>query len=87
MDFIQSMILGLVQGLTEFIPVSSTGHLIISRKIMGLPLEGSLSFDAILQLATGLAVVIYFWKDIWQLLITLFNWITRKTQQTLQLTV
>ena len=38
MDFIQSAILGLVQGLTEFIPVSSTGHLILSRKIMGLDL-------------------------------------------------
>jgi len=78
MDFIQSAILGLVQGLTEFIPVSSTGHLIIARKLMGLPLEGSLSFDAILQLATGLAVLIYFWRDIWQLIITFYDWVTKK---------
>jgi undecaprenyl-diphosphatase len=67
MDIFQSIILGLVQGLTEFIPVSSTGHLIIARKLMGLDLYGSLSFDAILQLATGLAVLVYFGKDIWNI--------------------
>jgi len=68
MDFIHSAILGLVQGLTEFIPVSSTGHLIIARKLMGLDLVGTLSFDAILQLATGFAVLIYFWRDIWNMI-------------------
>ncbi len=68
MNFIQSAVLGLVQGLTEFIPVSSSGHLIVARQIIGLPLVGSLAFDAILQLATGLAVLIYFWKDIWNII-------------------
>ncbi len=68
MNIFQSVILGLAQGLTEFIPVSSTGHLIIVRKLMGLDLYGSLSFDAILQLATGLAVLIYFWRDIWNII-------------------
>jgi len=81
MNFIQSAILGLVQGLTEFIPVSSTGHLILTRKIMGLDLVGTLSFDAILQLATGLAVLVYFWKDIWNLIKTLFGWLGQKIGQ------
>jgi len=77
MNFIQAVILGLVQGLTEFIPISSTGHLILMRRLIDLPLEESLSFDAILQLATSLAVLIYFWKDIKNLFIaflSIFNW-------------
>ena len=78
MDFIHSAVLGLVEGLTEFVPISSSGHLIVARKLMGLPLVGSLGFDAIIQLAAGLAVVCYFWKDIWRLIQTFFLVITRK---------
>ena len=78
MDFIHSAILGLVEGLTEFVPISSSGHLIVARKLMGLPLSGSLSFDAIIQLAAGLAVVCYFWRDILNIIIALFAWISKK---------
>ncbi len=60
-------ILGVVQGLTEFLPVSSSGHLIIARDLLGLNAPSGLAVDAVLQLATVLAVVIYFWKDIWRL--------------------
>ena len=73
MDAFSSIFLGLLQGLTEFLPVSSTGHLVILHEFLG---EGTndMAFDAILQLATVLAVIIYFWRDI----VTLINAVTRK---------
>ncbi len=64
------VMLGIVQGLTEFLPVSSSGHLIIARDILHLNTPSGLAVDAVLQFATVLAVVIYFWRDIWQLIKT-----------------
>ncbi|MFA5270157.1 MAG: undecaprenyl-diphosphatase UppP [Patescibacteria group bacterium] len=55
-------ILGLIQGLTEFIPISSSGHLVIVRELMGWADQGNF-FDAILHLATLAAILIYFWRD------------------------
>ena len=60
------IVLGLVQGLTEFLPVSSSGHLVIFQKLFGL--QNSIAFDITVHLATLLAVVAYFWSDIWGLL-------------------
>jgi len=60
------LILGLVQGITEFLPVSSSGHLVIFTKLFGLPTD--LFFDALVHVATALAVVIYFRKDVWNLI-------------------
>ncbi len=56
------ILLGIVQGLTEFLPVSSTGHLILVRETIGL-FDHGLAVDAVLQLATALAVALYFWRD------------------------
>jgi len=64
MSVFESIVLGLVQGLTEFIPVSSSGHLILAREVFGLSSTTALSFDAILQLATVAAVIIYFLRDL-----------------------
>lgn len=61
-DYLQPLVLGLVQGLTEFLPVSSTGHLILVRELFGWEDQG-LAFDVVMHLATLLAVVIYFWSD------------------------
>lgn len=61
-DYIQAAVLGIVQGLTEFIPVSSSGHLILVREVLGWSDQG-LAFDVVLHMATLLAVIIYFWKD------------------------
>lgn len=64
----QAGILGLVQGVTEFLPVSSSGHLIIAREFLRLDDPGNF-FDAVLHLATLLAILIYFRRDWWQMLI------------------
>jgi undecaprenyl-diphosphatase len=68
MNFIDAIILGIVQGLTEFIPVSSTAHLFITSHLLGLPSDNlTFSFNVIIQLGTVLAMLSFFWKDIWQI--------------------
>lgn len=71
MDAWSAAVLGLVQGLSEFLPVSSSGHLILAREFLGLPMENGLAFDAMLHLATALAVILYFWKDLLGLILGL----------------
>ncbi len=66
----EALLLGVVQGLTEFLPVSSSGHLVLMRSLFGITDINPLAFDAVLQLATVLAVVVYFSSDIWQLVQT-----------------
>ena len=65
------IILGFIQGITEFVPVSSSGHLIVVREWLGVALEGSLAFDVMLHLATALAVIVYFHKDLFGVLRTI----------------
>lgn len=60
--YLQAIVLGLVEGLTEFIPVSSTGHLVLVREIFGWKDQG-IFFDMVIQLATLFAVIVYFWRD------------------------
>ncbi len=67
MDVSQSIILGLIQGLTEFLPISSSGHLIILPRIFNWADQG-LAYDAIIHLATGLAIIFVLRKDILQIL-------------------
>ena len=65
MTWIESILLGAVQGITEFLPVSSSGHLVLVRTILETPLSYGLAFDAVLHLATVLAVIVYFWRDLY----------------------
>lgn len=68
MSIIEAIVLGIVQGITEFLPISSTGHVTLAGKFLGLISEENpekwTSFLAIIQLGTLLAIMIYFWKDI-----------------------
>lgn len=69
MDIIKAIILGIVQGLTEFLPVSSSGHLIFFKKLFGLDADTfGLTFDIALHIATLVAVVVVLWKEIVPLL-------------------
>ena len=61
-EIIRSIIIGLVQGLSEFLPISSSGHLVLAPYIFGWDYQG-LSFDVALHLGTTLAVIIFFWSD------------------------
>ena len=63
MNALQAVILGAVQGLTEFLPVSSSGHLVLFQRLFGLR-EGVLVFDIAVHLATLLAVIALFWRDV-----------------------
>ena len=67
MTIFEAIILGLVQGITEFLPISSSGHLILVRDLLNIEVNGALAFDAVLQLATVFAVILYFKNDLWLL--------------------
>ncbi len=72
MTFFHSLLLGIIQGLTEFIPVSSTAHLLIAQYLLGLPADDfAFAFSVLVQLGTLLALIIYFWRD-WLALIKAF---------------
>ena len=73
MSWLQALLLGLVQGLTEFLPVSSSGHLMIVRELLGVDSEGFLDFTVTVHLATVLSTIIVFWKPICKLLAGLFK--------------
>ncbi|WP_421118789.1 undecaprenyl-diphosphate phosphatase [Aquihabitans daechungensis] len=66
MSYVEAIVLGIVQGLTEFLPISSSGHLRIVPELFGWDDPGA-SFTAVIQLGTMAAVVIFFWRDLWRI--------------------
>ena len=73
MDILESIILGAVQGITEFLPVSSSGHLQLAKELLGVELEDNLAFDVTLHAATVLSTIVVLWSEIWAILKGLFT--------------
>ena len=73
MDTLQAILLGIVQGITEFLPVSSSGHLQIAKELLGVQLEENLTFDVTLHAATVLSTIVVLWSQIRRLLTGLFS--------------
>ena len=77
MNVVQAVVLGVVEGVTEFLPVSSTGHLLITEKLLGLEQGNDLiGFTAVVQVGAILAAVVFFSKDILALVTALFGGLT-----------
>ena len=73
MDWIQALILGLIQGLTEYLPVSSSGHLELANAMLGVEIEENLTFDVTLHVATVLSTLVILWSEIDWILKGLFK--------------
>jgi undecaprenyl-diphosphatase len=80
MTIIQSIILGIIQGLTEFLPISSSGHLVIAPYLLKwhIPAQDAFIFDVLVQLGTLLAVIVYFRKDLYQIIISVIQGLIHK---------
>ena len=68
MEYLKAIILGIVQGATEFLPVSSSGHLSVFQHFMGLSGEGSLQLTVFLHIGTLVAVIAVYYKTFWKLI-------------------
>ena len=74
MDWLQALALGILQGLTEYLPVSSSGHLTIGAHLFGLSGEENLAFTVAVHVATVLSTCVILWKEIVWLFQDLFKW-------------
>ena len=75
MSFLNAIILGLIQGIAEFLPISSSGHLSIAQNLLGLRVEGSsdMFFDVLLHLGTLAAVFVAYWQEIREMIVEFFR--------------
>jgi undecaprenyl-diphosphatase len=85
-NVVQAIVLGAVEGVTEFLPISSTGHLLVAEHLMGLPTKGKagdglIGFTAVIQVGAILAAVVYFFRDIVALLAGFVGGLTSATKR------
>ncbi len=75
MTIFQAIILGIVQGATEFLPISSSGHLVLVPHLFGweIPIAQAFVFDILVQLGTLLAVIVYFWRDLFEIAVAVLR--------------
>jgi len=66
-SYLSAFVFGLVQGIGEFLPISSSGHLILLHRFLSLPVKNEIAFDVALHLATFLALFCFFYRDIWRI--------------------
>ena len=80
MTLMQSIILGIIQGASEFLPISSSGHLVLAPYVFGwdIPPQEAFIFDVLVQVATLAAVIIYYWKDLLQIIKSMFSGIVSR---------
>jgi undecaprenyl-diphosphatase len=78
MSILEAILLGIVQGATEFLPISSSGHLVLVPAILGLP-QPSLNIIAIAHLGTLIAVLIYFHRDLWSIIIAVLTGLIKRS--------
>ena len=74
MEWFEALVLGLIQGLTEYLPVSSSGHLAIGANLFGLNGEENLAFTIAIHVATVLSTCVILWREIVWLFQDLFKW-------------
>lgn len=81
MDVLQSFLLGLIQGLTEFLPISSSGHLVLGKQILGVDVETGITFEVVVHFGTLCSILIYYRKIIWDLIGSAFKFIKSPISQ------
>ncbi|MBD3328032.1 undecaprenyl-diphosphatase UppP [Candidatus Peregrinibacteria bacterium] len=81
MSVLEALFLGVLQGITEFLPISSSGHLVIAEQLMELPVESLQVFDIAVHFGTLLAIFVYFRKDFERLILAFFRMFIKKADQ------
>ncbi|KPL08596.1 hypothetical protein AMJ85_08375 [candidate division BRC1 bacterium SM23_51] len=78
MTALQALLLGVLQGLTEFLPVSSSGHLVLGKKVLGVASEMPVTFEVVVHAGTLIATLLVFWRPVWEILVFLASAVRRQ---------